>query len=228
LASTVPPDMTYVNVTEGEVTEYQPLSKHRAIQMISRINTGIVWENGGDDFEYEGTVDFSFPDELTSYQGDYPVTELPWFVVWAFSGNTLVWDADIPFNVKEGYSGPCNARFLRRLTFTPQDTAFKNALPAVTQINPQAHRVITYGVTTNPSAQIVRINIPSALHPEVELTIDGMGQPSSGAFTFQQSLPATVPESLPPGTEIVRMNKPEQWRFRLWVYTIIYIEVPGA
>lgn len=228
LASTVPADMSYVTQAEGTITEYQPLSKYRSIQIVSKINPNIAWENGGADTVLRGTVNFSFPDELTAPDGTHPVTELEWLFVYAFSGDNLTWDIDIPFNVIEGYSGPCEATFTTRYTFDPEDAAFQAALPDVTIIYPQAHKLYTWGWFSggNLIAKIVTVPLPSTLHPQISLTAAGVGSPPEGTYSLTQTIPATTPTTIPSGTEIVASIKPERWRFGLYVYTIIKVTKP--
>lgn len=230
LKSSVPPDMHYETVVPGQITEYQPITDVRYIKALSKINPAIAWENGGPDFVYEGTANFSFPDELLTADQQSLTNggALDWLFVWAFSGDNLIWDIDIPFNIKEGYSGPCKATFTRRYTFDPTDAAFQAALPTVTQINPQAHKVFTYGWYSggNLIAKIITVPIPSTLHGEVTLNAGGLGNPSSGVYSLTQTITATTPTGLPSGTVIVASIKPQLWRFGLWVYEIIEIEVP--
>lgn len=228
LRSQVPADMSYVPRVAGQITEYQPLSQYRSIQIISSINTDLAWENGGDDVTVKGTANFSFPDELTAADGSQPISTLSWLFVWAASGDNLSLDFDVPFNIKEGYSGPCEAEFITRYTFDPEAVAFQNDLPEVTKINPQAHRVWTYAWYSggNQFAQIKTVNFPSTLHPAITLNIGGLGVPSDTDYSLLQTLPATVPTGLPSDTQIIASVRPEEWRFGLWKYTIVRITVP--
>ncbi len=221
LASTVPADMSYVNDSVGQITEYQPLSKYRSIQIVSKINPNLAWEYGGADFTYKGTANFSFPNEL-------PVSTLTWFSIFSASGNRLEADMDIPFDVVEGYSGPCVATFTRRYTFDPTAPAFQSALPNVTVINPQAHRIYSYIAFAgdNLIAKIITINLPSALHPAITLSAGGLGVPTSGTFAFTNTIAATTPTGLPSGTIIVASIKTTLWRFRLWITEITKVTVP--
>lgn len=221
----VPPDPYYSAVEEGQITEYQPITFHRYVEIQSGINPLIAWENGGDDIETRGTLNFSFPNEIPVA----PVIN----VYYAYSGDKLDiafgWDLD----VKEGYSGPCPARFIRRYTFDPEDAAFIAALPEVTYIKPEAH-VVNDGFTYsggNLIAQATQFALPSALHPELEIdsVVEGTGTgpvvPTPGPI---EVIPATVPPSLPPGTEIVAAVKaPQSWNFGLWFVDIVYCTVPS-
>ena len=229
-ASTVPGDMHWVTQTDGQITEYHQLTKYRSAQIVSKINTAIAWENGGADFVYEGTANFSFPDELLTVdqQSLFAGGTMEWLFVYAFSDNTLIWDIDLPFNIKEGYSGPCRATFTRRYTFNPTNAGFIAALPTVTQINPQAHKLYTYGwyAGGNLIAKILTFPIPSTLHGAITLNSGGLNTPPAGAYSLNQTIDATVPPGLPSGTAVVASIKPQLWRFGLWVYDVVTVFVP--
>jgi len=230
LTSTVPGDMYFVTATPGQQDEYSALSYHRAIKSTSQLNRLIAWEYGGADFVYEGTANFSFPDELLTADQQSLMNggTLDWIWVFAIQGDNLAVDIDIPFNIKEGYSGPCKATFTRRFTFDPTDPAFIAALPTVTQINPQAHKLFWYFgyAGGNLIARVFTFNIPSTLHGEVTLNSGGLGPPNIGAYSLTQTIAATTPTGLPSGTVIVASVKATQWNFGLWVYDIVEITVP--
>lgn len=220
LASTVPADMSYVVQEEGQITEYQPLSKYRSIQIVSKINPNIAWENGGQDQVYYGTANYSFPDEI---QENPSIS-----VYFAYSGDNLAIDFGWVVNLKEGYSGPCRAKFLRRYTFDPDDPLFVAALPQITYIQPESD-VINNGfvfVGGNLIARATQFVVPKSLHPELDIDVTGTSPPVTNLPGPVASLPATVPESLPPGTEVVASIKPSLWRFRLWILDIVSVFVP--
>lgn len=220
LGSQVPPDMNYVTRNPGEIIEYSPLSKHRAIQAISQINTGIAWENGGQDVEYTGTANYSFPDE---------VQEAPIIDVYGATDGSRV---DIAFGwrlrVIHGYSGPCSARFVRRYTFDPEDAAFQAALPTITYIKPEAW-VLNDGFQYeggNLIAQATQFNVPATLHPELEVDVE-----SHAAFIVDLdgpvgTMPATIPTTIAAGEEICVSIKPTNYDFGLFVYDIVYVTNP--
>ena len=226
LASTVPPDMTYVTRTPGQIVEYHPFSKHQALQSISYINPNIAFENGGADVTYQGTVPYNFPNEIH----DNPVIDVYEAHSTSSSGGTTL---DIAFgwrlNVLEGYSGPCEATFTTRYTFDPQNAAFLAALPAITYIKPEA-AVINNGFTyagANLIAQATQFNIPSTLHPELTIDVDTHGSTIVTNLDGPVSIiPATVPTGLPAGTLIYVSIKPTFYDFGLWVYSIISVVVP--
>lgn len=220
LGSEVPGDMTYVERVPGEITEYHPISLHRAVKVVSQINTNIAWENGAEDEEYEGTVNWSFPNYIT----DAPVIDY----VEAFSGTTIAVDFGWKINVKEGYSGPCVARFKKRYTFTPEDPLFIAALPTLTYIRPEGDVIndrIAYS-GGNLIARATSFVIPSTLHPELIVNVDThgatIGQPNNPVAI----IPATIPEVINPGDEIVVSVKPTKYKFGLWVYDIISVIHP--
>lgn len=222
--STVPADMFFEARTGGTIIEYHPLSFHRYIKVTSKINTGIAWENGAEDQEYFGTVNYSLPNEI---QEDPSVN-----VYWAFkdttNGTQLAIDFGWSLNVIEGYSGPVRARFRTRYTFDPENALFQANLPETTYIQPQAH-VINDGfffVGSNLIAQATQFSLPSALHPELEIDVTGTGGPVTNLTGPIEVIPATIPTGLTAGQEIIVSVKPEQWRFGLWKYTIISIFVP--
>lgn len=221
LASTVPADMSYVTQEEGQITEYQPLSKYRSIQIVSKINPNIAWENGGADQIYYGTANYSFPDEIH----DNPSIS----VYFAYDGSAnLAIDFGWVVNLKEGYSGPCRAKFLRRYTFDPDDAAFVAALPTITYIQPESD-VINNGfvyVGGNLIARATQFVVPKSLHPELDIDVTGTSPPVTNLPGPVTSIPATVPTSLPAGTEVVASIKPQLWRFRLWVFDIVSVFVP--
>jgi hypothetical protein len=219
--TSVPGDMYYVTTSEGQITEYSPLSFHRYIKSISKINPLIAWENGGADEEFEGTAPYSFPNEV-------PIAPTI-NVVYAYNGTTL----DIAFgwrlNVVEGYSGPCPATFIRRYTFDPTDAAFLAALPQVTYIQPQADVIFAEFayVGGNLIAQANNFVIPSSLHPELEINVITNGLGGGAPVVTIDTVEATVPPSLPPGTEIVAsVSKPQRWLFGLFYVDIVMIRVP--
>lgn len=220
LGSEVPQDMAYVTRVDGEITEYHPLSLHRAVKVVSKINTGIAWENGGEDVEYRGTVNYSFPNYIT----EDPVVDY----VEAFQDTTIVIDFGWKITVKEGYSGACEARFIRRYTFDPEDPLFIAALPTVTYIRPEGHVIndrIAYS-GGNLIARATSFVIPSTLHPELTVNVDthgaAIGQPNNPVAI----VPATIPTIINSGDEIVVSVKPTQYKFGLYAYDIIIVIHP--
>ena len=219
--TSVPGDMYYVTRTVGQIAEYSPLSYHRYIQALSQINRLIAWEYGGADEEFQGTAPYSFPNEV-------PIAPTI-NVVYAYKGTTL----DIAFgwrlNVEEGYSGPCPATFFRRYTFDPASPAFIAALPTVTFIQPEADVIFAEFayVGGNLIAQANNFVIPSSLHPELEINVITNGLGGSAPVVTIDTVEATVPPSLPPGTEIVAsVSKPQRWLFGLYYVDWVVIEVP--
>lgn len=220
LGSQVPGDMAYVDRVAGQITEYHPISLHRAVQVISQINTNLAWENGGEDIEYPGTVNYSFPNYIT----DAPVIDY----VEAFSGTTIAVDFGWDIDVKEGYSGPCEARFVRRYTFDPEDPLFIAALPTVTYIRPEGHVIndrIAYS-GGNLIARATSFVIPSTLHPELTVNVDThgatIGQPNNPVAI----IPATIPEVISAGQEICVSIKVTIYKFGLYIYDIVYVTHP--
>lgn len=222
--SEVPADMTYVTRVAGEITEYHPLSFHRAIKVVSKMNPGIAWENGGEDVTYRGTVNYSFP----NYIEDDPVIDY----VEAFQNSggsvTLAVDFGWRINVKEGYSGPCEARFVRRYTFTPLAPLFLASLPEVTYIRPEGDVInerFTYSAG-NLIAQATSFVIPSTLHPELTVNVDthgaSIGQPNNPVAV----IPATIPTVIEEGEEICVSIKPTIYKFGLYVFDIIFVTHP--
>lgn len=219
--SMVPADMYYVTRVAGEITEYSPITEWRYIKCVSKINTAIAWENGGDDEVYYGTAPYSFPNEI-------PVAPTV-TVFYASQGSRLVIDFGWNLDVIEGYSGACPARFTRRYTFDPTDAAFIADLPTVTYIHPQAH-VVNDGfvyVGENLIAQATQFNLPSALHPELTIVadVDGLG-PITPTPEPIEVIPATIPSTIPEGDYIVASVRPIRWQFGLWVYDITEIQNP--
>lgn len=225
LASTVPPDMTYVTKVPGQITEYHPLSKHRAIQVISSINTGIAWENDGPDVTYKGTVNYSFPNWIE----DDPVIDVVEAHETVNGSTTLVIDFGWKLNVKEGYSGPCEAIFTRRCTFDPDDPAFEAALPTLTYIQPEGD-VINERFAYSGANLIARANqfvIPSTLHPELEVTVDTHGSTVVTALEPPvATVAATIPTKINPGDEIVASIKPTLYDFGLYIYQFVTVIHP--
>ena len=220
LASTVPGDMHWVTRTDGQIVEYQPLSKYRSIQIASNINTAIAWENGGTDFTYKGTANYSFPNEIHTNPSIH--------VYFAISGTTLAIDFGWSCNVIEGYSGPCEATFIERYTFEPENAAFQAALPTVTVINPQSD-VINDGFVYsggNLIAHATQFVIPSTLHDILTIDVTGTAPPVNNLPGPVATIPATTPTSIPSGTEIVASVKPERLRFGLWVFRIVKVKKP--
>lgn len=218
LASTVPGDMHYETRTAGQITEYQPLTKYRSIQIVSKINTALAWPAA--DFTYKGTANYSFPNEIH----DNPSIH----VYFAYSGNSLAIDFGWNVNVKNGYSGPCEAIFIERYTFDPEDAAFQAALPTVTFIQPEADSIndgFTF-VGDNLIARATQFNIPSTLHPELTIDVTGTSPPVTNLPGPVAVIPATVPTGLPAGTIIVASVRPERWRFGLWIFRIVKVIVP--
>lgn len=224
LASQVPGSMHWVPRVAGQITEYQPISRHRSIQIVSSISSAIAWENGGADQVYYGTVNYSFPNQIT----DDPSIH----VYFAFSDDVLQIDFGWFLNVEEGYSGPCRAKFLRRYTFNPDDPAFVAALPEVTYIKPESD-VINNGfvyVGGNLIARATQFVIPSTLHPELTIDVTGTSPPVTNLPGPVSVIAATVPASIDPGDEIIVSVKPTLWQFGLWVYDIVSVfhpEPPG-
>lgn len=219
-AATVPADMTFVTQPAGQITEYQPLSKIRSVQIISKINPLIAWENGGADEVSWGTAPYTFPNEIH----DDPIVT----VVYAYDGSSnLVIDFGWELHVIEGYSGPCLAKFVRRYTFDPDNPAFIAALPQVTYIKPEG-AVIFEGfiyVGGNLIARATKFVIPSTLHPQLNVTV--AAAPPVGTMEGPLSvIPATIPTSIPAGTEIVVSVKPTKYLFGLTVYDIVSIFAP--
>lgn len=222
LSSTVPGDMDYVVQPAGQITEYKSLSKYRSIKLVSKINPNILWENDGEDQVTYGTVPYSFPNEITEdpvYRG-----------ILATNGESpasIAMDLELTYDVTEGYSGPCNARFTRRLTVDPLDPDFLAALPPLTVINPQAH--VIYGefgfAGGNLVARVFAFQLPSALHPELEPVLNGSLTPSS----FTETIPATEPPTIPRDEWICVSIKPSfSGRFKIWVYDIVEICHPES
>lgn len=219
--SQVPADMYWVARVPGQITEYQPLSKHRSIQIISKVNPLIAIENGGQGQEYTGTVNYTFP----NYIEDDPVID----VYFAYSGDNLQIDFGWRLNVKEGYSGPCEATFTRIYTFDPNNATFLAALPEVTYIRPQSD-VINNGfvfVGGNLIARATQFVIPSTLHPELNVDVEGTSPPVNNLPGPVATVEATEPTSIPPGTIIVVSVNVRQYRFGLWYADIVKIVHPS-
>jgi hypothetical protein len=222
--STVPGDMAYEEVTPGQIIEYRPISFHRYVKITSKINPMIAWENGGEDFEYRGTVNYTFP----NYIVEAPVVDYVEAFKTTGGTTTLAVDFGWRINVKEGYSGPCDARFIRRYTFNPENPLFIAALPQVTYIRPEAEvindRVAYSG--GNLIAQATRFTVPSTLHPEMVVNVDTHGATIGIPNNPVAIIPATIPTIINSGDEIVVSVKPTLWRFGLWVYDIVIILHP--
>lgn len=218
--SMVPADMFHVERVAGEITEYSPITEWRYIKCVSKINTGIAWPAA--DTEYLGTANYTFPNEIH---------EDPTIVVaYAFSGADLAIDFGLDLNVLEGYSGPCPARFVRRYTFDPTDAAFQAALPEVTYIKPEADaRTTTFFYSGgNIIARVFQWIIPSTLHDELEVDVEISGSGPvidlpGNVFTVD----ATVPTSIPEGSEILASIKVNRWQFGLFIYDMIWITNPS-
>lgn len=227
-ATDVPADMFFKTVIPGQIEEYHPLSKWRSVQIISKLNTLITWEDGGHeaaDVITYGTVNYTFPNEIH----DDPIVD----VVEAHRTVNGVTTLEIAFgwivNILEGYSGPCLAKFTRRLTFDPEDPAFQAALPTVTLIEPRADVInerFSYS-GGNLIAEKIQYPIPSSLHPELNVQVDTHGSTIVTALEPPlTTLPATNPPGIPSGTEIVISVKPTDYEFGLTVYTIVSVIHP--
>jgi hypothetical protein len=222
LASTVPGDMYYTARTAGQITEYQPLSKYRSIQIVSKINTAIAWEISGSaaDEVYYGTANYNFPNEIH----ENPSVN----VYFAFADDNLAIDFGWDVKVLEGYSGPCRAKFTTRYTFNPQNAAFQAALPTVTLIEPRSD-VINDGFVYSGGNLIARATqfiVPSTLHGTLEIDVTGTAPPVTNLPGPIATIPATNPTSIPAGTEIVVSVRPVRWRFGLWVYNFVSVFHP--
>lgn len=217
----VPPDMYYQGTTPGSLTEYQPITFHRYVEVTSAINRLIAWEFGGEDQEYRGTVNYSFPNEVP----DPPVIT----TYYAYAGDNFAVDFGWKLGVKAGFSGPCPARFVRRFTFEPEDASFIAALPEITYIQPEAY-VINDGFTYsggNLIARATQFTIPTSLHPELEVDtiVEGVGPvvPVPGPTAV---VPATIPTTIAEGEEILASIKVTQWNFGLFIYDFVYVTKP--
>jgi hypothetical protein len=221
LASQVPGSMHWETRIPGQITEYQPLSRHRSIQIVSKIDTSIAWENGGADQVYYGTVNYTFPNEIH----DNPSIH----VYFAFQNDNLAIDFGWVLNVIEGYSGPCRAKFRRRYTFDPDDPLFVAALPEVTFIQPESD-VINDGFTYeggNLIARATQFIIPSTLHPELTIDVTGTSPPVTNLPGPVSVIEATIPEGIDYGDEIIVSIKPTLWRFGLWAFDIVSVFKPS-
>lgn len=224
-ATDVPPDMFFRTVTPGQIEEYHPLSKWRSVQILSRLNNLIAWENGGADVITYGTVNYTFPNEIH----DDPIVDVVEAHETSGSSTTLVIDFGWIVNVIEGYSGPCLAKFTRRITFDPTDPAFQAALPTVTLIEPRADMINERFAYSggNLIARAIQFPIPSTLHPQLEVQVDTHG--SSIVIALEPPLtilPATNPPGIPSGTEIVISVRPTDYEFGATIYNIVSIFHP--
>lgn len=222
LTSTMPPDQGYIVEPAGQITEFKALSAYRTAKMVSRINSDALWENGAEDTVWYGTVPYSFPNEIPDdpvYRGILSTN--------GQSPASIAIDLELTYDVTEGYSGPCMARFTRRYTVDPLDAAFLAALPTPLVINPQAH--VIYGefgyAGGNLIARVFAFQLPSALHPELNPVLNGSLTPSS----LTETIPATQPSTIPRNAWICTSVKPEfSGRFKIWSYTITEIVHPES
>jgi hypothetical protein len=221
--STVPGNMNYVTQPAGQITEYFPLSTVRSIKAVSMIDSSILWENDGEDQIVFGTVNYSFPNEIPEdpiYRG-----------ISAFKNLSLAIDLQLTYDVIEGYSGPCFARFITRFTADPTDATFRQELfDLITYIAPQAH--VIYGefgyAGGNLIAQEFAFQLPSALHPTLQPQIPGFDNPPDSE-NFTTVIPATTPTTIPRDTWITVSIKPTlSPKFRVYRFDIVQILHPES
>jgi hypothetical protein len=116
LKSAVPANPNAAVLADNVTVEYQDLTARYSAKITTTITAGIAWENGGEDFVYQGFVSHRFPDQIT----EDPVV----IAAYALSSNQIAAAYGWDLKVEEGYSGPCQAEIRERYTFDPTNTAF--------------------------------------------------------------------------------------------------------
>jgi hypothetical protein len=217
--SLVPADPNAIDLADGVVREYQDLSARYTAEITTTVPTDIAWENDGEDFVYEGTIETRFPDQVT----EDPVV----IVAFAYSNEgTLAVSYGWDIKVEEGYAGPCRAVITERYTFDPTDAAFIAALPSPTQVFPKAETVwvSTAGLFNNgPRADVLSFVVPLTLHPELEITANVPGSPA----TWKPTVEATVPTQFSTGDSILKVSEPQRVGIGgLWVVRMIELFHP--
>lgn len=219
LNSDVPADPNTTPVT-NVVTEYQNLTAVYSAKIITTIPASIAWENGGADFVYWGTTNYRWPDQVT----EDPVI----IVAAAITGSSFAIDYGWDIKVEEGYAGPCAAKITERYTFDPTDAAFIAALPAPTQVFPEAETIwiSTAGIIAGSArADVLSFPIPMTLHPALEITTNIV--PAGGGTTWKTEVAATVPTGFSTGDSILQVSEPQRVGIgNLWMVRIIEIFHP--
>ena len=160
--------------------------------------------------EYTIIVNRSFPDELVS---------AIFIEAYANAGAKYAWDAGLQMDIIEGYSGPCKGRVVETIVTEPSV-----GTEEPTYYFPQAHMVsgswsatIT-GAETAAEAKVVHFAIPPCLHSSISL--------STANMVINQTIPATSPETLTHGVEIIHDISFSQLPFGFWLKRIVYVTVP--
>lgn len=227
-SSTVPADMNDVERTPGVIVEYfETDNANKSVEITTTLGTSFVWTaEDAHDYIYPATVRFAFPDEIkTSANGGVD----PKFIyLGILSGSSYAADVELQVDLIDGYSGPCQGRVTERYTYDPLDAAFQAALPTITVIKPERNVVYSYmGVAgNNLIADVHAWQIPSSLHPEIE--IDNADLPGFITSDGTRNIPATTPTTIADGAWIVADIQPEKLEGDLWVFRIIEVQKPDA
>lgn len=233
LISTIPEDNNEETYDDSVTVEYQDLSAVYAAKLTTTLPTaGLVWidENTTNDFIYEGTEDYAFPDEV-------PVQPQLYMIVAALSNGAADWDFAMDMVVREGYRGPCRCVFSERFTFDPADADFIADLPAPTLVIPQGGTIrtgVVYYGGDRVSAKYYTWVVPASLHPafnysNTTITINGSTQLPTNQRTFDigSNLGATTPTGFASGDHIVRVNSPQRLGIgKLWCVLLAEIYHP--
>lgn len=234
LNTDIPADPNDSVLPEGRTVEYQELTAVYGVMITTQLPVeGFVWESDEvtNDYIYEGTEDYRFPDQI-------PVQPIINLLV---AGNAagVAFDFALQCKIEEGYSGPCRAIFKERYTYDPTDAAFIAGLPAVTQVFPDAHTILTgiiflpAGGTSPPRVKYLTWPISSALHPafnysSAPVIVNGNIPlpPQAGTF-IKGNVAATEPSGFEPGDSILRVSSPQRVGIgNLWVVYIVEIFYP--
>lgn len=234
LNTDIPADNNTAVYPEGVTVEYQELTAVFGVMITTTIpTTGFVWESEEvtNDYIYEGTEDYRWPDQI-------PVRPNIHMLV-AGNASGVAFDFALQCKIEEGYVGPCRAVFKERYTFDPTDAAFIAGLPAVTQVFPDSHTILTgviflpAGGGSPPRVQYLTWPIPAALHPALNyssapIIVNGNIPLPPQANTFiRGDVPATVPSGFDPGDSILRVSSPQRTGIGdLWVVYIAEIFYP--
>lgn len=226
LKSTVPADPNAEVVADNITIEYQDLTANYSAKITTTVPSNLLWEEGGADFVYEGTVNHRWPDQIE---------QAP--VIWVINSFNASGDYATAYGwdikVIEGYVGPCRAVIAERYTADPTDAAFIAALPAPTQIFPQAQTIFYYeygAYGSNVQNALARINtfpVPLTLHPGFEIVIERRGSQTGTTTDHTTSLNITTPTGFNSGDSILLVSAPERIGVgKVWVVRMITIYKP--